>query len=194
MARRGHFIFKLFFFATVAALAVRLFIVEDYRIASSSMAPRLLRGDLVFIFKGAFNIRLPFSTYEVFKIRRPQRGEIVAFTLPDRGLDTFVKRVVGLEGDQIEIRNGVLYINQVASKYTPEKEQLFVEESALGGKYQVFWDSQKLKDFGPINVPKNHFFALGDNRIESIDSRAWGPVPYSCLKGKLGFVWLSSHT
>lgn len=191
MAQQSRILIKMFFFATVAALAVRLFILEDYRIASNSMSPSLTQGDLVFILKGAFNIRLPFSTYEVVKFRRPERGEVVAFTLPDRGLNTFVKRVIGVEGDQIEIRSGVLYVNQVPSKYTLEKGDLFSEATPSGNTQRVHWASDKLKDFGPIDVPKNHFFALGDNRLDSIDSRTWGPVPYSCLKGKLGFVWLS---
>lgn len=191
MVRRSRFLFKMFFIATVSALCVRLFLLEDYRIASGSMSPGLLQGDLVFIYKGAFNIRLPFSDYEVFKVRRPQRGEVVAFTLPDRGLATFVKRVIGLEGDQIEIRNGVLYVNRVESKYIPEKDDLYTEEFGQGGKASVHWAAAKLKDFGPIDVPKNHFFALGDNRIDSLDSRSWGPVPYSCLKGRVGFVWVS---
>lgn len=191
MARRSRSLLKLFFMATTAALAVRLFLLEDYRIASNSMSPTLVKGDLVFILKGAFNIRLPFSTYEVFKIRRPARGEIVAFTLPERVLETFVKRVIGIEGDQIEIRQGILYVNNIPYRYSLLKNELSQEESPEGMKYPIFQNSVKIKNFGPIDVPKNHFFALGDNRLESVDSRTWGPIPYSCLKGKLGLVWFS---
>src|SRR4051812_27461601 len=93
----------VFFWATFLALSIRLFVIEDYRLFSDSMAPSLLSGDLIFVSKPTFNLRLPFSSYELVKFRRPRRGEIVAFALPDHGLETYVKRVVATEGDEVSI-------------------------------------------------------------------------------------------
>ncbi len=173
MAERIKFFSRLFLIATLSALLVRLFLVEDYRIKSNSMFPTLWVGDLTFVSKSAFNIRVPFSTYEIIKFKRPDRNEVVAFTLPDKGNDTFVKRVIGLDGDVIAIKNN----------------QLLVNGAVVPSPFMQ--DSQLVPDYGPVDVPKDHFFAMGDNRADSIDSRKWGPVPYSCLKGRVVMVWLS---
>lgn len=173
MSEKIKFFSRLFFIATLSALLVRLFFIEDYRIKSNSMFPTLWVGDLTFVSKLAFNIRVPFSTYEIIKFKRPDRNEVVAFTLPDKGNDTFVKRVVGLEGDTIQIKDNQLLVNgEVVTNPFPQ-------------------DNSPVPNYGPVDVPKDHFFAMGDNRADSIDSRKWGPVPYSCLKGRVVLVWLS---
>lgn len=116
----------------------------------------------------------------------------MAFTVPDRGIETFVKRVVAVEGDKVQIKDGVLTVNdQNAGLGTTDEEEKKVERLSNGLEHPIHVGKEKMKDFGPIDVPKGHFFVLGDNRNESVDSRTWGPVPYSCLKGRLGFVWLS---
>src|SRR4051812_9908424 len=97
--------------ATAIALAVRLFLLEDFRISSSSMFPTLRRGDLVFAAKLAYNVRLPFSSYEIARVRRPDRGEIAVFSLPERGLETYVKRVVAVEGDKVAVHQNKLFVN-----------------------------------------------------------------------------------
>lgn len=191
MVRRVKSFGKLFFWATLVALSVRLFLLEDYRISSRSMAPTLLPGDLVFISKMAFNIRLPFSTYEVFKFARPVAGDIVAFSVPDRGIETFVKRVIAGEGDRVQIKEGQLIVNGNFARNETNALGEVTEILPNGLHHAVALGQEPMQDFGPIDVPKNHFFVLGDNRNESVDSRAWGPVPYSCLKGRLGVVWMS---
>jgi signal peptidase I len=175
MIRKVRGSINVFLVSTLIALSVRLFLVEDYRIASNSMAPSLLIGDLIFVSKYNYNLHLPFSSYELVSFRRPVRSEIVTFTLPERGSQTFVKRVVALDGDTVAIKKGVLYVNGVPPEY----------------KYRIQVEAGGGKDYGPVNIPPNHFFVLGDNRSDSNDSRAWGPVPYSCLKGRVGLVWLS---
>lgn len=187
---------NLFLLATGVALVCRFFFIEDYRIVSDSMSPGLLSGDLVFVSKFDFNLRLPFSTYEIFRFRLPRRGEIVTFTLPDRGLQAFVKRVVAIEGDKVVLRKGVLEVNGVPAKYeaatgTVPGELSLMERWPDGLVYPIRWDQGKEKDYGPVEVPPGHFFALGDNRSSSVDSRSWGPVPLSCLKGHVAYVWLS---
>jgi signal peptidase I len=185
---------KLFFIGTVIALSVRLLLVENYRISSASMFPSLWTGDLILVGKSAFNIRLPFSTYEIVKFKRPGRSEVVAFTLPDHGIETFVKRVVAGEGDRVEIKEGKLFINNEAASYEAvrESDKVWREKIPNGGSYLIRFEENALEHYGPVDVPSGYFFAMGDNRLESVDSRVWGPVPYSCLKGRAQVVWLSS--
>ena len=185
---------KVFTLATIVAVCVRFFFIEDFRVVSDSMTPSLLPGDLVFISKSAYSLYIPFSNYEWFHVRRPKAFEIAAFNLPASNPDSFVKRVVALAGDRVEIRKGILKINGMAATYAPIKNgyaaNAFLEN--WGQKsYPILWTPEKIPDYGPVDVPTNHFFALGDNRNNSLDSRSWGPVPYTCLKGKVGLVWAS---
>lgn len=186
---------NLFVIATATALLFRLFVVEDYRIVSNSMFPSLQTGKLIFVSKSSFSLKLPFSSYEIIKFSSPKRSEIVAFSLPDKKGRTYVKRVVAIAGDRVEIKDGSLFINGEISKYLNETPASRVLASAVGvikteqivgsEPYDVSIDKDKLSDYGPVDVPPNHFFALGDNRSDSTDSRSWGPVPYSSLKGRV---------
>lgn len=195
--KRLRSLFGVFIMASAVALFVRLFVLEDYRIVSSSMSPGLLKGDLVFVTKSTFNLRLPFSTYELFRFRSPRRGEVVAFTLPGKDGMTYVKRVVALGGDRFEVREGRIFVNGTAAVYSPVGEArsiapsdgLLWESLAEGERHQVREDPES--DYGPIDIPKDHFFAMGDNRPESVDGRSWGPVPQASLKGRVARVWMS---
>jgi signal peptidase I len=185
---------SVFFWATLTALAFRFFLLEDYRIFSDSMSPSLLSGDLVFVTKANFNIRLPFSSYEVVRFRTPQRGEVVAFTLPDHGGETYVKRVVATEGDEVSIRDGLFHLNGKPVTGVGEQQSashLKFETLDGGSVYPIVWDLAQIPNYGPVHIPKGHFFVLGDNRVQSVDSRTWGPIPYSCLKGKVSLIWMS---
>lgn len=155
------------------------------------MAPTLLVGDLVFVEKFAFGIRLPFSTYELLSFRRPTRGQVIAFTLPDRGLDVLVKRAVAIEGDTVEFRNGKLILNGVEATYRKEGKTYVERLPAAGVEYPIESLTPEEFRFGPVAIPAGHFFALGDNREHSADSRDWGPVPYRCLRGRLSWIAFS---
>jgi len=182
---------KSFLVATAAALSLRFFVFEDFRISSNSMVPNLLKGDLVLVSKSAFSLKLPFTSIELVRTGQPHRSEVVAFSLPERGSDTYVKRIVALGGDRIEIREGVLWINGEMAGYRDALDTE-VEESLPGAKpYRITRNEKALPDYGPVDVPAGHFFALGDNRSDSVDSRTWGPIPFSCLKGKVALIWLS---
>jgi len=194
--------FKVFLVASAIALTVRLFVVEDFRIASGSMAPNLLTGDLVLVSKSSFNLRIPFSTYELFRFRLPRRGEIVAFNLPGKGGETYVKRVVAVEGDKLQIKSGQVWVNGNASGYRAIEGSPAATRQVAGVSAPLFFESfgsgeehvirQTTKgDYGPIDIPKGQFFALGDNRPESTDCRSWGPLPLTSLQGRVAYIWLS---
>lgn len=183
--------------ATVIALTIRLFIVEDYLISTDSMKPGLLAGDLVVTSKLAFNFHLPFSNFELVRFRNARVGEVVAFALPEEGMKTFVKRVVAIAGQTVEIRDGVLLVADKPMNYRAgfgagrEIEVTPGSGEQSGAEYEIQWDRAQAKQFGPVDVPKDHFFVLSDNRDVGLDSRLWGPIPGSCLKGRATFVWMS---
>lgn len=171
VSQRAKSILTLFGIATVCALFTRFVLIENFRISSDSMSPTLMTGDLVFVWKSAYGLRLPFTNYELVKFRKPTIGEIVAFSLPDQTAKTFVKRVAALEGETVKIHEGKLLVNnQVRADLGPE---------------------DKVKDYGPVDIPAGYFFALGDNRTDSIDSRSFGPIPNFCLKGVVSLIWMS---
>ncbi len=193
---------KVFLAASCIALSVRLFILEDFRIASGSMSPNLLSGDLVLVWKSSFNLRIPFSTYELFRFRLPRRGEIVAFNLPGRGHETYVKRVVAVEGDRLQIKNGQISVNGAAASYRKIEGSPVPTRQVAGGANPLYFESlstgeehvirmSTAGDYGPIDIPKGQFFALGDNRPESTDCRSWGPLPLTSLQGRVAYIWLS---
>ncbi len=198
---RMRSLFGVFMVALVVALGVRVFLLEDYRITSVSMAPNLMTGDLVFVSKSAFNLKLPFSAYELFRFRSPRRGEVIAFNLPGRGSDTYVKRVVAVEGDRLQIKKGEIFLNNAFVKYRKTEVPAALRQVASPPLTQV-WESlgegeehlirpDPKGEYGPIDIPKGTFFALGDNRPESLDGRSWGPVPLTALKGRVSYIWLS---
>jgi signal peptidase I len=182
---------KAFAVATLAALVLRAFVVEAFRIASPSMSPTLLVGDLVFVEKFVFGIRLPFSTYEVVSFRKPARGEVVAFTLPDRGLDVFVKRIIAVEGDTVEFRRGKLVLNGVEATYAKGTEGFLERLPGTDVELPLSSVTPEAFRFGPVAIPAGHFFVLGDNREHSADSRDWGPVPLRCLRGRVAYIAFS---
>lgn len=188
--------FKLVIVATVGALGIRGCVVEDFRIESNSMLPTLWPGDFVIANKAAFGAHLPFSNYEMLRWGIPRRGDVVLFSLPDKNDHLFTKRVIGLPGDQIRIRDGELFRNGERAVYNAGPSQLssegeILEERWADGGHYLILKKGGLTDFGPIDVPPNHLFLLGDNRSDSIDSRAWGPVPMVYLKGRLAWTLFS---
>lgn len=163
------------------------------------MSPALVPGDLVFVYKSEYNLRIPFSSVELLKLTRPKLSDVAVFTLPDKDFQTFIKRIVAVEGDKVEIREGRLYLNDEPATYQSEDDlvrmtkdsHLVWEQTGNSPARLIHWAEDAMKDYGPVDVPPGHFFAMGDNRSDSVDSRVWGPIPASCLKGKAELVWLS---
>ncbi|MCE3009860.1 MAG: signal peptidase I [Proteobacteria bacterium] len=188
--------------AILLALIVRTFVMTGYKVPTSSMAPTLIPGDFVFSFKLPYGVKIPLTDKKIAS-GRPQRGELVVFSYPEQPRVYFVKRVVGLPGDHIQIAHGQLVINGEKATYQnlgadylplfPGRAGLEArKEEILGSERVLFFtkDSQS-KSYGPMIVPPNEVFLLGDNRDASDDSRYWGTVPVSKIEGRLFLIWLS---
>lgn len=188
--------------AVVIALLIRSFIVSAYRIPTGSMAPTLKVGDFVFAYRLPFGLELPFSSRR-FGARAPQRGEVIVFRYPGNESISYVKRVVGLPGDSILIRNKKLFINDTEALYQPADQSLIADqtgheyyrvlrESLSGSAHTVMVSNADEADFfGPEIVPPGKVFVLGDNRDSSDDSRYWGMVPLENIEGRVFVVWMS---
>ena len=178
---------KSILIALVLALFIRAFIVQAYKIPSGSMVPTLLIGDYLLVNKLAYGIRNPLKNDFLYFRRLPKRQEIVVFIYPlNKKLD-FIKRVIGLPGDTIQIINKKVYVN---GKLLKEPYVRFTDP-------EIYPKEISPRDnYGPVKVPPKHIFVMGDNRDQSYDSRFWGFVPIKYLKGKaliIYFSWDSKH-
>lgn len=173
---------KSIILALIIALFIRSFFVQAYKIPSGSMIPTLLVGDYLLVNKITFGIRHPIKDDFLYRWGLPKRQEIVVFTYPvDKKLD-FIKRVIGLPGDTVEIINKKVYVNGVPL------EEPYVQFTDK----EIFPREISPRDnFGPVKVPPNYVFVLGDNRDQSYDSRFWGFVPLHSLKGKALIIYFS---
>ena len=182
------------FAAVVVAALLRFFVVAVYRIPSESMMPTLLPGDFIVALKTSYGIQIPFTSDKIGR-RDPERGEVVVFKLPDDDV-MFIKRVVGIAGDKIEIRDGRLFVNDVSTTTPLQDANVdwdIAEESASGMTHRVI--SRKKRDeadfLAPLVVPPGQVFLLGDLRSDSADSRHWGPLPTSFVFARAAFVAFS---
>jgi signal peptidase I len=168
--------------AVLIALFVRTFIVQAFKIPSSSMEPTLLVGDYLLVNKFFYGTRIPFTDTKILPLKKPQRGDIIVFIFPkDRSKD-FIKRVIGEEGDKVAIVQNKIYIN----------DQL-IEDPWGHFSEKNSWTRYlpSMESFGPVVVPKESLFVLGDNRDNSQDSRFWGFVRYDEVKGKAFIIYFS---
>jgi len=178
--------FKTLAIFLVAALFLRASVVEAFKIPSGSMIPTLRIGDHILVSKLSYGVRLPFTTNSAYVFSQPQRGDIVVFTRPDEQMTpledeseiNIIKRVVGLPGDSVEVRDTKLYINN----------QPYNEDYAR-------WEEGGIREgnFGPERVPEGHIFLLGDNRDHSRDSRFWEQpfLPIERVKGRAMIIYWS---
>ncbi len=162
--------------ALIIALFIRTFIVQAYKIPSGSMIPTLVVGDHILVNKFIYGIKIPYLRKTIIPVSKPKRGDVIVFSFPLDPSKDFIKRVIGLPGDTIEIIGKKVYING----------KLYKDEHAYydGGKVLV-------ERFGPVKVPEWGLFVMGDNRNHSYDSRFWGFVPLSYVKGKAMIVYWS---
>lgn len=204
--------------ALLIVFMIRSSIVEAFKIPSGSMIPTLLIGDHIFVNKFAYGYKIPFSDlvtdHPIYIAKRepPKRGDIIVFMYPKDESYYYIKRVVGIPGDTVEIRNKVLYINQKAVPRDlvvgPQTDKLFKSlddprysastldlytEHLDQADHSILLDKTNYmgESHGPTTVPPESLFVMGDNRDFSNDSRFWGFVPMRNVKGKAMFVWLS---
>jgi len=168
--------------AILLALFIRTFVVQAFKIPSGSMLPTLQIGDHLLVNKFIYGIRMPFTGKLIVPIKTPRYGDIVVFRYPkDRSTD-YIKRVIGVPGDKVQIRDKKLYLND---KPVQDGYGHFSSEIVLPATVSP-------KDnFGPIKVPANKYFVMGDNRDNSADSRFWGYVEDSDLLGKAMIIYWS---
>ena len=168
--------------AVLIALLVTTFVVKMYKIPSRSMVPTLLVGDQLVVNKLIYGIKIPYFRNTILPITDPQRGDIVVFIYPqDRSLD-FIKRVIGIGGDTIEIKDKKIFING----------KIFTDNIGIYSDKIIYPASFQTRDnFGPITVPKGSLFVMGDNRDESADSRFWGFVDLKDVQGKAFIIYWS---
>jgi signal peptidase I len=198
--------------ATLAIfLFLRTFLIEAYRIPSGSMIPSMLIGDWLFVNKLRYGPHVPFTDYNLPGYAEPQRGEIIVFKSPlqiDQPEDptpTLVKRLIGMPGDTIYSRDGVVHVNGVPQRLGFQTAD---RSGATGDEWHPLFDWQKrialdssrfgaaparptLDDWGPLVIPAGFYWMMGDNRYQSKDSRYWGIVPRENVRGKPLFVYYS---
>ncbi len=173
--------FKIILAALVIALIVRTFVIQPYYIPSGSMLETLQIGDRLFVCKFSYGIHIPFVAKELFSTGEPRRGDIIVFPFPDDPGVDYIKRVIGIPGDVLEVRNKQLYRNgePVQEAYIQNTDPR-VENS---GRDNML----------PRTVPPGKVFVMGDNRDHSQDSRAWGFVDKDTIQGRAVFLFWSSN-
>ena len=206
--------------ALLLVFMVRSSIIEAFKIPSGSMIPTLLVGDHIFVNKFAYGFKVPFTEWlasePTYLVKRspPQRGDIVVFKYPKDESLYYIKRIIGTPGDTVELKNKELFINGKLMPNTPAApEKVKAVESALADssylrpsievmqedlgfeKPTILLDSANYfssPNFGPVTVPPEEYFVMGDNRDASNDSRYWGFVPMRNIRGKAVVIWLSA--
>ena len=180
--------------------------VADWNpIPSASMRPNLLEGDVVFVNRLAYDVKIPLTDISVARLNDPQRGDVVTFSSPKDGT-RLIKRIAALPGDTVELRGERLLINGVHADYTVlgnatehmdvlgDLQALQVQETRGKASYpiQILPQIAAARDFGPVTVPADSYLMLGDNRDNSGDSRVFGTVPRNLLIGRAERILVSA--
>ncbi len=183
---------EAFFIALVLALVIRAFLVQAFSIPSGSMQPTLLVGDYLLVNKFIYGIRNPFTNKTWIPISGPHRGDVVVFIFPQDPSKDYIKRVVGVPGDRVQIINKKLYVN---GEVLEIPQATFTDPTIMPPPATP--TEPPRDNFGPVVVPPKCYFVMGDNRDYSYDSRFWGCVPLDYLRGKafiIYFSWGGDHS
>jgi len=203
------------FSAVLLASVVMYLFIQAFKIPSGSMEKTFLIGDHLFVNKFIYGFRIPYTKTKLLKFTKVKRGDIVVFQFPSAdpaefqcggsqyGKD-FIKRVVGMPGDRVQVMEGRLFVNGALVEDEPYTQYLDkaryprASDKVSPGDYQVFWENRMLgkmfseyirDNFGPVIVPQGQYLVMGDNRDRSCDSRYWGAVPEGNIKGKAWFTY-----
>lgn len=205
---------KSFFPVILLVFLIRSFVAEPFKIPSGSMMPTLLAGDYILVNKYTYGLRVPLINNIFYAINRPQRGDVVVFHYPPDPKIDYIKRIVGLPGDKIQYQDKHLIINgklldlvaQNSYDYEMEGANIIsaqrLKETLGEAKHDILIHDipnrsepgslgEKLMNGETITVPADSYYAMGDNRDNSADSRVWGFVPDNNLVGKAFFIWFN---
>jgi signal peptidase I len=166
--------------ALILALFIRTFVVQAFKIPSPSMVPTLLIGDHILVNKFLYGIKIPLTDRKILSIRHPEKGDVLVFKYPKNRKMDFIKRCIAVSGETVQIR----------------EKRIYVDGSPVKDPHAVFLDDQgrylEVRDnFGPLTIPDNKIFVMGDNRDNSNDSRFWGVVDLADVKGKAILIYWS---
>lgn len=174
---------EAFVVAVILAILIRALLFQAFKIPSSSMEPTLLVGDHILVNKFLYGIRVPFTDERWPRLAVPSKGDVIVFIFPEDRTKDFIKRVVAVGGDTVEVRNKRLIIN---GKETQSPQAVFRSREIYPGDF-VPRDNMR-----PVKVPPGKLFVMGDNRDFSHDSRFWGFVPVEDVKGKAFLIYYSA--
>jgi len=182
--KRGHLRenIEAILVAILIALFIRTFVVQAFKIPSGSMKQTLQIGDHILVNKFIFGVKIPYWNKTIIPLKSPRRGDIIVFKYPVDPQKDFIKRVIGVGGDIVESRDKQLYVNH---KLVNHDFGVHTDPRILSG------DNKPRDNFGPITVPQNSLFVMGDNRDESFDSRFWGFVDLKAVNGKAFIIYWS---
>jgi signal peptidase I len=198
--------------AIAVALLLRAFVVEAFQIPSGSMIPTLEVGDHIFVSKFSYGLSIPFTDTKILQYAQPQRGDVIVFKFPQDTSTDYIKRVVGLPGDTVEVRQGQLYVNgnEIHRERVParchysETSQAGIADDhdcerwveTLGTKVHdtILEPSHPAQDHPRTVIAPGEVFVMGDNRDNSYDSRKWGTVKMNLIKGRALIIWWSRGT
>jgi signal peptidase I len=170
--------------AVLLALFIRTFVVQAFKIPSGSMRPTLIVGDHILVNKFIYGVKIPFLRKTIIPIKTPKRGDVIVFIYPKDTSKDFIKRVIGLPGEKIEVVGRKVYINgEVLNAHYGYYENPGESWGNPTGKCA----------FCSVTVPDGHYFVMGDNRENSQDSRYWGFVPFDSIKGKAFIIYWSGR-
>ncbi|MBT8091534.1 MAG: signal peptidase I [Gammaproteobacteria bacterium] len=186
---------RSFFPVLLFVLIIRSFIFEPFRIPSGSMMPTLLEGDFIFVKKFAYGLRLPVTETKIIETGEPQRGDVVVFRLPSDPSVNYIKRIVGLPGDEIVYARQRLTINGEPMQLTRSEgdsfDALVFGEDLDGRMHDILITNPKFSTRdGTYRVPEGQYFVMGDNRDRSRDSRFIGAIPERYLVGEAVRIWM----
>ena len=163
--------------AFILAMIIRVFLVQAFKIPTGSMRTTLMEGDIILVNKLIYGAKIPFTNLRLPGFRQPKRGDVIVFIYPEDPKKDFIKRLIGLGGETVEIKNGTIYING-----SPLLEPLFSS--------RYYYNRGRFAGEGEkILVPWNSFFVLGDNSASSQDSRYWGFVPKKNILGEAILIY-----
>jgi signal peptidase I len=168
--------------ALLLALFIRTFVVQAFKIPSGSMQNTLLIGDHILVNKFIYGVKNPYNGHTWIPFKNPQRRDIVVFKYPVNPTQDYIKRVIGVAGDTIEIKDKTVYVN---GKPQDEPYTIHLDSKILPANIQ------SRDNMGPITVPEHSLFVMGDNRDNSYDSRFWHFVDLSAVKGKAFIIYWS---